>query len=94
MGPDAVVGLGRNFAQHLRRRGIQRQHVHFAARYLRSRARGFAIAVLVSSYGLISTVIAPIGKLIDLHGYTPVIVAVAFTPLAACAVLWFTRSTR
>jgi hypothetical protein len=27
-------------------------------------------------------------------GYTPVIAAVTFTPLAACAVLWFTRSTR
>ena len=34
------------------------------------------------------------GTVIDRHGYTPVIVAVAFTPLAACAVLWFARSTR
>jgi len=56
---------------------------------------GFAIAALVSSYGLISAVIAPIvGTVIDLHGYTPVIAVVTFTPLAACAVLWFTRSTR
>ena len=56
---------------------------------------GFAIAALVSSYGLISAVIAPIvGTVIDRHGYTPVIAVVAFTPLAACAVLWFTRSTR
>jgi ACS family hexuronate transporter-like MFS transporter len=56
---------------------------------------GFAIAALVSSYGFISAVIAPvIGRVIDHRGYTPVIVAVAFTPLAACAVLWFSRSTR
>ena len=56
---------------------------------------GFAIAALVSSYGLISAVIAPIvGTVIDHHGYTPVIAVVTFTPLAACAVLWFTRSTR
>ena len=46
----------------------------------------FAIAALVSSYGLISAVIAPIvGTVIDRHGYTPVIEVVAFTPLAACA---------
>ena len=56
---------------------------------------GFAIAALVSSYGFIAAIIAPIiGKVIDHQGYTPVIVAVAFTPLAASAVLWFTRSTR
>lgn len=56
---------------------------------------GFAIAALVSSYGLISAVIAPIiGRVIDHQGYTPVILTIAFTPLAACAVLWFTRSTR
>ena len=28
------------------------------------------------------------------RGYAPVTAVVAFTPLAACAVLWFTRSTR
>ena len=56
---------------------------------------GFAIAALVSSYGLISAVIAPIvGTVIDHQGYTPVIAVVTFTPLMACAVLWFTRSTR
>jgi ACS family hexuronate transporter-like MFS transporter len=56
---------------------------------------GFAIAALVSSYGFIAAIVAPIiGKIIDHQGYTPVIVAVAFTPLAASAVLWFTRSTR
>jgi MFS transporter, ACS family, hexuronate transporter len=56
---------------------------------------GFAIAALVSSYGLVSAVIAPIvGTVIDHQGYTPVIAVVTFTPLMACAVLWFTRSTR
>jgi ACS family hexuronate transporter-like MFS transporter len=56
---------------------------------------GFAVAALVSSYGFISAVIAPIiGRVIDHQGYTPVILTIAFTPLAACAVLWFTRSTR
>jgi ACS family hexuronate transporter-like MFS transporter len=58
-------------------------------------AAGFAISILVSSYGAISTVLGPaIGAVIDAHGYSPVTVAVAFTPLAACALLWFTRSTR
>jgi ACS family hexuronate transporter-like MFS transporter len=56
---------------------------------------GFAISILVSSYGAVSAIIAPVvGTVIDHHGYTPVIVAIAFTPLAASAVLWFTRSTR
>jgi len=35
-----------------------------------------------------------IGAVIDARGYAPVTLAVAFMPLAACAVLWFTRSTR
>jgi ACS family hexuronate transporter-like MFS transporter len=56
---------------------------------------GFAISILVSSYGAVSTVLGPaIGAVIDARGYSPVTVAVAFMPLAACAVLWFTRSTR
>ena len=56
---------------------------------------GFAISILVSSYGAISTILGPaIGAVIDARGYSPVTVAVAFMPLAACAVLWFTRSTR
>ena len=55
----------------------------------------FAISILVSSYGAISAILSPaIGAVIDHHGYTPVIVAIAFTPLAASGVLWFTRSTR
>ena len=56
---------------------------------------GFAISILVSSYGAVSTILGPaIGSVIDACGYSPVTVAVAFMPLAACAVLWFTRSTR
>jgi ACS family hexuronate transporter-like MFS transporter len=55
----------------------------------------FAVAILVSSYGAISAIIAPIiGTVIDHRGYTPVILAIAFTPLLASAVLWFSRSTR
>jgi ACS family hexuronate transporter-like MFS transporter len=56
---------------------------------------GFAISALVSSYGLISVLLGlTVGRIIDHQGYTPVIEAIAFTPLLACAVLWFTRSTR
>jgi ACS family hexuronate transporter-like MFS transporter len=56
---------------------------------------GFAISILVASYGAISTILGPaIGAVIDARGYSPVTVAVAFMPLGACAVLWFTRSTR
>jgi len=50
---------------------------------------GFAIAALVSSYGLISAVIAPIvGTVIDRHGYTPVIEVVS------CCVLSTTKLPR
>ena len=56
---------------------------------------GCAISILVSSYGAVSTILGPaIGAVIDARGYSPVTVVVAFMPLAACAVLWFTRSTR
>jgi MFS transporter, ACS family, hexuronate transporter len=55
----------------------------------------FAISILVSSYGAISTILGPaIGTVIDHRGYSPVTVVVAFTPLMACAVLWFTKATR
>jgi ACS family hexuronate transporter-like MFS transporter len=55
----------------------------------------FAVGILVASYGAVSTVISPvIGAVIDAHGYAPVTTVVAFTPLAACAVLWGTRSVR
>ena len=56
---------------------------------------GFAISILVASYGAVSTILGPaIGAVIDARGYSPVTMAVAFMPLVACAVLWFTRSTR
>jgi ACS family hexuronate transporter-like MFS transporter len=56
---------------------------------------GFAISILVASYGAVSTILGPaIGAAIDARGYSPVTVAVAFMPLGACAVLWFTGSTR
>jgi ACS family hexuronate transporter-like MFS transporter len=55
----------------------------------------FAISVLVASYGAVSAILGPaLGAVIDARGYSPVTVAVAFMPLMACAVLWFTRSTR
>ncbi|HMC61940.1 MAG TPA: MFS transporter [Candidatus Solibacter sp.] len=55
----------------------------------------FAVGILVASYGAVSAVISPaIGAVIDAHGYTPVTTVVAFTPLAACAVLWGTRAVR
>ena len=58
-------------------------------------AAGFAISILVASYGAVSTILGPaIGAAIDARGYAPVTLVVAFMPLTACAVLWFTRSTR
>ncbi len=55
----------------------------------------FAVSILVASYGAIQFVISPaFGRLIDLHGYGPVANIAAVTPLAACAVLWGTRSVR
>ncbi len=53
----------------------------------------FAISMLVSSYGAAQLLISPaFGALIDHYGYTPVTTFTALTPLAACAVLWGTRS--
>ena len=55
----------------------------------------FAVSILVASYGAVSAVISPaIGAAFDAHRYTAVTTVVAFTPLAACAVLWGTRSVR
>jgi sugar phosphate permease len=55
----------------------------------------FAVSLLVASYGAIQLVISPaFGALIDRHGYAPVTAIAALTPLAACAVLWGTRSVR
>jgi ACS family hexuronate transporter-like MFS transporter len=56
---------------------------------------GFAVSLLVSSYGVVQALVSVvIGKIVDLHGYTPVTTVVAFTPLAACALLWSTRAAR
>src|SRR5262249_15309020 len=56
---------------------------------------GFAISMLVASYGAVQALVSiVIGKVVDLHGYTPVTTVVAFTPLAACAVLWGSRAAR
>jgi len=49
--------------------------------------------MLVASYGAIQAVISPaFGRVIDVHGYGPVAVFTALTPLAACAVLWCTKA--
>ena len=53
----------------------------------------FAVSMLVASYGAIQLAISPaFGAIIDRHGYAPVTAIAAFTPLAACAVLWASRS--
>jgi ACS family hexuronate transporter-like MFS transporter len=55
----------------------------------------FAVSFLTASAGAIAATISyPIGRIVDLHGYTPVTCVAALTPLAACAVLWGTRSVR
>jgi ACS family hexuronate transporter-like MFS transporter len=55
----------------------------------------FAISMLVASYGIAQLVVSPaFGALIDHYGYTPVTTFTAFTPLAACAVLWGMRSAQ
>ena len=55
----------------------------------------FAVSMLVASYGAVQAVISPLfGRLIDRYGYAPVTTIAALTPLAACAVLWITRSVR
>ncbi len=55
----------------------------------------FAVSFLTASAGAIAATISyPIGRIVDLHGYTPVTATAALTPLAACAVLWGTRSVR
>ena len=53
----------------------------------------FAVSILVASYGAVQAVVSPgFGKVIDVYGYAPLTVLAALTPLAACAVLWGTRS--
>jgi ACS family hexuronate transporter-like MFS transporter len=53
----------------------------------------FAVSLLVASYGAVQALISPaFGKVIDLYGYAPLAIATSLAPLAACAVLWGTRS--
>jgi ACS family hexuronate transporter-like MFS transporter len=53
----------------------------------------FAVSLLVASYGAVQALISPaFGKVIDLYGYAPLAIAASLAPLAACAVLWGTKS--
>jgi ACS family hexuronate transporter-like MFS transporter len=53
----------------------------------------FAVSLLVASYGGVQALISPVfGKVIDLYGYAPLTTVASLAPLAACAVLWGTRS--
>ena len=53
----------------------------------------FAVSMLVASYGAIQLVISPLfGAIIDRHGYGPVTAIAALTPMAACVLLWGSRS--
>jgi ACS family hexuronate transporter-like MFS transporter len=53
----------------------------------------FAVSLLVTSYGGLQALISPaFGKVIDLYGYAPLAIVASLAPLAACAVLWGTRS--
>ncbi|HLK66882.1 MAG TPA: MFS transporter [Bryobacteraceae bacterium] len=55
----------------------------------------FAVSFLTASAGGIAATISyPIGRVVDLYGYTPVTLVAAITPLAACVLLWGTRSIR
>jgi len=54
-----------------------------------------AVSLLVASYGAVQFVISPIfGRFTDLHNWAALTTTAALTPLAACAVLWGTRSVR
>jgi len=55
----------------------------------------FAVSILVASYGGAQAIVSPaFGKIIDSYGYMPLCMAAALAPLAACGVLWCTRSAR
>lgn len=55
----------------------------------------FAVSILVASYGAVQAVVSPaFGKVIDLYGYAPLTAVAALLPLAACALLWRTRSVQ
>ena len=48
----------------------------------------FAVSMLVASYGVAQALISwAFGRIVDLHGYAPLTLVAALTPLAACAVL-------
>src|SRR5208283_5241839 len=48
----------------------------------------FAVSMLVASYGAAQAAISwAFGRIVDLHGYAPLTLVAALTPLAACAVL-------
>ena len=54
-----------------------------------------AVSLLVASYGAVQFIISPIfGRLTDLHNWAALTTTAALTPLAACAMLWSTRSVR
>jgi ACS family hexuronate transporter-like MFS transporter len=52
----------------------------------------FAISMLTASAGAAPLLSPYFGRLMDLHGYGPVTAIAAVTPLAACGLLWVTRS--
>jgi ACS family hexuronate transporter-like MFS transporter len=55
----------------------------------------FAVSLLVASYGVVQLLISPaFGAIMDHRGYAPVTTIAAFTPLAACAVLWGSGAVR
>jgi ACS family hexuronate transporter-like MFS transporter len=48
----------------------------------------FAVSMLVASYGVAQAAISwAFGRIVDLHGYAPLTLVAALTPLAACALL-------
>lgn len=52
------------------------------------------VSMLVASYGVVQIFWPLLGGVIDRHGYSPVILLAAVTPLLACGILWSTRSVR
>jgi ACS family hexuronate transporter-like MFS transporter len=48
----------------------------------------FAVSILVASYGATQALVSPVfGRVVELHGYAPLMFVAAVTPMAACAVL-------
>ena len=55
---------------------------------------GFAISMLVASYGAVQLAISSsLGRMMDHHQWPLLAALTAVTPLAACGVLWFSRAT-